>query len=1070
MPTPDEAYQKAERRIAKAKRLGRSKLDLSGLGLSVLPESIGQLANLQQLILHSNQLLELPESLGQLASLQTLSIHSNRLSALPESLGQLASLQQLYMSNNQLSALPDSLSQLTSLQKLYVFDNQLLKLSESLGQLVDLRDLLLSGNQLSALPESIGQLANLQVLSLHNNRLSELPESIGQLARLQQLYLHNNPALNLPPEILGPSIEDVDQDVKSANPRAILAYYWQSRSQQSRALNEAKLLLVGQGGVGKTSLVRYLVEDQSCEKGEPPTEGIRRAKWPRPIKPPGKRDAQNVTLNVWDFGGQEIMHATHQFFLTKRSLYLLVLDARTTEAENNLHYWLKVIQSFGGDAPVLVVVNKVEWGVNLELNESRLKKDFAPNLQGFLKVSCETGKGIPALRKAIDDQIRQLGHVFDVLPGSYFRVKERLAELAGKKSYISYNEYKTLCTKSRVSNELSRNQLLRLLHDLGAALNFSDADDPYKLHETNVLDPEWVTDAVYRVITNPILGEARGELKRDQLAALLKNKKKFPPTQHEFIIDLMRKFELCFDFPDSSGDRFLVPERLAKDEPDVGWDEGDPLRFQVKYNVLPPGLVCRFIVKMHTHLKPDTPTYWRDGAVLYIHGNRCLLRGSVEDRRIYIAIQGAQETRREALSLIRDKLEEIHRTIKGLVPIELVPIPGQKRSTVEYATLVKSLRKGITKFMPEGADEEDDPADALELLRLVDTEQRRLLYGLNDTPIGMGKWRVGSGSPRIGSLKGGRPGHEEVGMSGKRGLPHVVDFAIITMKEEEFTAVENRFEPVNQVSSARGDYLHSLVTTPDGRTHDVLIARCLEQGQSDAQQAANDLIHDANPRWILLVGIAGAYPAKEFTLGDVLLASRIYDFAVTAALEGRVVEQNPKGGGVHRKVSRLLKMIPSAANQRKLGNWNGAPAIPMPKPALKIPDDLADDAFYGPPDWKKDVQKGLQENFPGGDPRAPLYRIASIASGNTLVKDTELAAAWKNAARAVTHIEMELGGVYTAAQATDIPLLSIRGISDVVGFRRSTAWTNYACQPAAAFARALIGSGLIETRNDTPAG
>jgi hypothetical protein len=66
---------------------------------------------------------------------------------------------------------------------------------------------------------------------------------------------------------------------------------------------------------------------------------------------------------------------------------------------------------------------------------------------------------------------------------------------------------------------------------------------------------------------------------------------------------------------------------------------------------------------------------------------------------------------------------------------------------------------------------------------------------------------------------------------------------------------------------------------------------------------------------------------------------------------------------------------------------------------------------------------------------------------------TELAAAWK-----------------TAVHAVDKPLLSIRGISDVVGFNRSTAWTEYACQTAAAFARALIGSGLIETRNDTPPG
>lgn len=54
------------------------------------------------------------------------------------------------------------------------------------------------------------------------------------------------------------------------------------------------------------------------------------------------------------------MHATHQFFLTKRSLYLLVLDARSSEEQNRLEYWLKIIGSFGGESPVIVVGNKLD--------------------------------------------------------------------------------------------------------------------------------------------------------------------------------------------------------------------------------------------------------------------------------------------------------------------------------------------------------------------------------------------------------------------------------------------------------------------------------------------------------------------------------------------------------------------------------------------------------------------------------------------------------------------------------------------------------------------------------------
>jgi hypothetical protein len=45
------------------------------------------------------------------------------------------------------------------------------------------------------------------------------------------------------------------------------------------------------------------------------------------------------------------MHATHQFFLSKRSLYILVLDGRK---EEDAEYWLKHIESFGGDSPVLM--------------------------------------------------------------------------------------------------------------------------------------------------------------------------------------------------------------------------------------------------------------------------------------------------------------------------------------------------------------------------------------------------------------------------------------------------------------------------------------------------------------------------------------------------------------------------------------------------------------------------------------------------------------------------------------------------------------------------------------------
>jgi hypothetical protein len=65
-----------------------------------------------------------------------------------------------------------------------------------------------------------------------------------------------------------------------------------------------------------------------------------------------------VSLNVWDFGRQDIMHAMHQFFITKRSVYVIAFDMRQDEQQNRLEYWLKLVQGFAGGSPIVLVGNK----------------------------------------------------------------------------------------------------------------------------------------------------------------------------------------------------------------------------------------------------------------------------------------------------------------------------------------------------------------------------------------------------------------------------------------------------------------------------------------------------------------------------------------------------------------------------------------------------------------------------------------------------------------------------------------------------------------------------------------
>nr|NCS08858.1 GTP-binding protein [Microcystis aeruginosa G13-07] len=320
-------------------------LYLNNNQISEIPEALAQLNSLQRLYLRNNQISEIPEALAQLTSLRSLELNNNQISEIPEALGQLTSLQSLDLDNNQIREIPEALGQLTSLQRLDLDNNQISEIPEALGQLTSLQRLHLGNNQIREIPEALAHLTSLQYLHLSNNQIREIPEALAHLVNLKRLFLENNPITNVPPEIIRQGWGKTMFD--DGNPQAIFSYL--KDKGKKRPLNELKVLLVGEGDVGKTSLLKRL-RHNTFNSEEPKTPGINIEKWQLPQKP-------DIRLNLWDFGGQKVMQTTHQFFLTKRSLYLLVLDNRKNEQQNRLEYWLKLIETYGGNSPVIIVGN-----------------------------------------------------------------------------------------------------------------------------------------------------------------------------------------------------------------------------------------------------------------------------------------------------------------------------------------------------------------------------------------------------------------------------------------------------------------------------------------------------------------------------------------------------------------------------------------------------------------------------------------------------------------------------------------------------------------------------------------
>ncbi|MEH1861396.1 MAG: leucine-rich repeat domain-containing protein [Nostoc sp.] len=258
----------------------------------------------------NKELLQIIEQAARVKATH-LNLHNNQLSSLPPKFSQLSNLTTLYLHNNQLSSLPPEISQLSNLTTLYLDNNQLSSLPPEISQLSNLTTLYLDNNQLSSLPPEISQLSNLTELSLSNNQLSSLPPEISQLSSLTRLDLSKNRQLSSPPP------EIVEQGTQ-----AILTYL-RERLEGSQRQWVSKLLVVGEGGVGKTSLLRAL-RGEDFDTQESTTHGIEI----KSLELTHLTQADvTMQLNTWDFGGQEIYHATHQFFLTNRSLFLLAWNA-----------------------------------------------------------------------------------------------------------------------------------------------------------------------------------------------------------------------------------------------------------------------------------------------------------------------------------------------------------------------------------------------------------------------------------------------------------------------------------------------------------------------------------------------------------------------------------------------------------------------------------------------------------------------------------------------------------------------------------------------------------------------
>ncbi|RZM82905.1 COR domain-containing protein [Leptolyngbya iicbica] len=646
--TQDELLQIIEKAAAE----GATKLDLRENQLSSLPPELGQLQNLSALDLRSNQLSSLPPELGQLQNLLTLDLRSNPLSSLPPELGQLQNLSVLYLSSNQLSSLPPELGQLQNLS------------------LLDLRE-----NPLSSLPPELGQLQNLSWLDLRSNQLSSLPPELGQLQNLLRLYLSGNP-LPIPPEIL----------IQSSQPQAIFDFYFaiQDPSETDR-LYEAKFLIVGEGGAGKTSLAKKIQDpNYKLNPDEDSTHGIDVIQWRFPLD-----DGQDFRVNIWDFGGQEIYHQTHQFFLTERSLYALVADTR--KENTDFPYWLNSIELFGGDSPVLMIKNE-KGNRPCNVNEKQLRGDFQ-YIQEFLPTNLQDGRGLDAIKTAIQYYVTRLDFVGMPWPKTWSQIREALEQ--DDRDFMSQHDYFALCDRNGVTDRTEMLRISDFLHQLGICLHFQK---DRVLKHLVILRPEWATNAVYAIVKNDTVAAAKGLFTRTD-AETIWAEANYANLGDE-LLQLMENFNLCYPIP-GLPDAYIAPQLLDFEPPPYDWEATNALTLRYEYEFMPKGILTQLIVRLYRWIEQQQ-LVWRSGVVLTNGRARAEV---IETYRPYkgeirLCISGLHS--KELLSIVANELDQINDSFEKIKVSKKIPcncedcLEDREPHYFRLQTLDRFLAKGRT--------------------------------------------------------------------------------------------------------------------------------------------------------------------------------------------------------------------------------------------------------------------------------------------------------------------------------------------------------------------------------------
>jgi small GTP-binding protein len=765
------------------KKTNATEINLYHLLLNELPKELTNLSHIEALDLSNNNIVNISifkelvrlkklncngneisdiSVLQNLVYLEHLSFSENKISDI-SCLQNLVHLSHLDFSFNQISDISylQGLSNLTSLD---FSSNQVSDISY-LQELSNLTSLDFSFNQVSDI-SCLKKLNNLTSLDFSSNQVSDI-SCLQEISNLKELYFRETPAfLSLPKELQDKCPNNNDNQIG-------LLQYWlenfANKNKRIRCFREAKVVFVGDGDIGKTSLIQVLLGQPLTERGRTHQIEITTNKTLFSYK------NESITAHFWDFGGQEIMHATHKFFMTERSVYVLVVNGRKDNDDHKK--WLEQLKITCGDSPIILVANKMDKLEDKQQLPIHTLKDQYPQIRCVIETSCnttetKTTRGIDNLQAEIQAALQTLRHFEEPFAAKYFAVKEKLQTT--NKNYIDYRQYAQICEEvakelSQDFNEGSQSILAEVLNYLGIMLNFRKQDE--SLENLYVFKPEWIINGVYKIINSQAIQNSKGKITETEIFRLLKEEGYQKQQEKDFIINMMKHFELAFPKPSFNEIYYLVPSVFALDKPQAltdYWASKKPvLHFRFNYGMWHNNIISYFLVQQHEKIKNSTLSnstlatvedldnrtmadlslrlsrsstvanvttnnvttieyFWRNGAILCYANNEVLIEANRYEKTISLQVFGEKD-KRYALWQVREALDKVHSKFFDKAKLEITEFViyehEGKQYPISHEELLRYKAKNRMYWISEIV-ETDVELDANELLGEIDLSDK----------------------------------------------------------------------------------------------------------------------------------------------------------------------------------------------------------------------------------------------------------------------------------------------------------------------------------------------------------